>query len=171
MTTTTVPAAQIDYLIHDLGDHDGFVAQRARKKLEQLGAQAVPALINALRTGADRTRWQAAMALQNMYVPEAADALIEALNDDNQSVRWIACNALIKLRTAAYAPLLRALVLHPERTRLRSAAHHILHDIFMMPVVKKKLERVYEALDKNGTPVEVRIAAADALDAVEYHLK
>jgi HEAT repeat protein len=166
MTTT----AHIDFLIHDLGNHDGFVAQRARKKLAQLGEEAVPALTLALRTGSERTRWEAAMALQEMYAPQAAEDLVSALEDANQCVRWVAGQTLIKLTTHSYAPLLAALVAHPERTRLRHGAHHVLHSIFMMPVVKAELQAVYTALDTHAPPAELRRAASAALEAVTTHL-
>jgi hypothetical protein len=74
------PAAAARALVRDLADYRG--RGRARRELLQLGADAVPALSEAVGHPLEGVRWSAMRTLADLKTPEALDALIDALKDD-----------------------------------------------------------------------------------------
>ena len=99
----------IDDWIRKLGDDDGVVRLAAREALVELGAAAVPRLVDAYRVDDDRLQWEAAKALSQIGDPGGVDVLIEALEHDDSGVRWIGAKGLAATGRAAVGPLCEAL--------------------------------------------------------------
>lgn len=116
----------VDSLIVVLSSKDGLQRQAARRSLVTIGDPAIPALTAALRDKNANVRWEAAKALGEMRVSEAAPALVEALEDGEFGVRWLAAEGLISLRKAGLPPLLDALLRKQDSAWLREGAHHVL---------------------------------------------
>ena len=116
---------EISGLIETFKKGNGRQRQAAREKLCEIGAPAVPELIQALSDPEDQVRWEAAKSLTQIPDPKAAPALVESLKDAF-SIRWLASEALINIGEPAIVPLLRGLMANPDAPRLREAAHHVL---------------------------------------------
>jgi HEAT repeat protein len=158
-------ADQVRRLVSALADRDGMQRQSARQALVKMGRPVMPALAEALHGAKEVVRWEAAKALGELHLPEAAPALVSALEDSDFGVRWLAAQGLISLRLAGLPPLLQALLGHSNSGLLREGAHHVLrvltheghHDL---------LAPLLAALD-TLVPAEVPPAARRVLDALE----
>jgi len=119
----------IKSLMVDLSCDDILKCQNARRSLVALGHEAVPNLVEALRSKKHWVRWEAAKALAQIADPSAAQALVDALRDKEFDVRWLAAEGLIKIGHKSLKPLLIALIDHSDSMWLRQGAHHVLHDM------------------------------------------
>ena len=81
----------------------------ARRALEEAGAVAVPALIQALGDDVRRVQWEAAKALISIGDPKSADAFAAALEDNDLDIRWLASEGIVKLGRPGLEALLRML--------------------------------------------------------------
>lgn len=162
--------ANIDSLISELSNEDGFKRQRARLRLVQIGDAAVPALIDVVRSQKGQARWEAIESLSRMNAPSAAPALVEALRDDDIGIRWAASNALIAQNRAALYPLLEGLVKKSGfgSVRFRQVAHHVLHVLKDRHLLLPKEIKVFEALEGIAPAAEVPWAAEAALEDLKY---
>jgi HEAT repeat protein len=120
----------LDSLMDMLAGKDGATRLKARKSLVALGTPAVSPLIQALqKSRSDHLRWEAAKALGAISDTRAIPPLVKALEDHDLDVAWVAAEALRKFKTAAWPPLLRALVKRgSDSASLRQGAHHVLRN-------------------------------------------
>lgn len=158
-------ADAIGRLVSALADRDGMRRQSARQSLVKMGRPVVPALVEALHGAKEVVRWEAAKALGDLRVPEAAPALVCALEDSDFGVRWLAAQGLISLDRAALPALLQALIGRSNSGLLREGAHHVLR-VLIHEGHHDLLAPVMAALD-TLIPAEVPPAARRVLDAVE----
>jgi hypothetical protein len=144
-------------LTADLGADDDRLALEASAALERLGAEAVPALVRALREGTSLGRFRAARAL-SIVGAAAVPALAEALRDSDDTTRYLAAEALARMGPAARAALgpLSAALSDPSRSA-RSAAARAL-----AALGPEGLRSLREARD--GADAELRALAAWALE-------
>ena len=161
---TTNP--EITSLMAGIGSPDDVVREHARAKLVELGATAVPALIDALNQGAAYRRWEAAKALSEIGDARGANALVRALEDEDGSVRWIAAEGLIRIGTASAVPVLERLVMRSDSVWLREGAHHVLGAI-SRGRLSEILKPVRDRLDGVNPRIGVITAAATALRQME----
>jgi HEAT repeat protein len=84
-------------LIVALSDHDTMVASLAANALIALGANAVPALIDVLKSGKHFTRLEAARALATIKDTRAIPALMKVLEEDSAILQYWAEKGLDKL--------------------------------------------------------------------------
>ena len=85
-------------LINALNDENNGVRSNSIIALFEIGEPAVEILINALKDGEWRVRWQAAEILGEIKDDRAVKPLTEALNDENNDVRMAATKALERIR-------------------------------------------------------------------------
>jgi len=154
----------LDSLMDMLADKDGMVRQGARESLVALGRPAVSSLIRALRhSESDQVRWEAAKALGAINDARSIPTLVEALSDSNSDVAWLAAEALIKFKKAAWLALFEMLIKSgSDSPILRQGAHHVLW--------KQKadgfndlLKTLIEALDSSTDPESATVAAYEIL--------
>jgi HEAT repeat protein len=88
-------------LIAALDDANTFVSLQAASALTRLGPEAVPALVNALRTGLPRVRVGAARALAAIQSRDSVPALVAALQDDSPAVHFYAEQGLQRMGVGA----------------------------------------------------------------------
>lgn len=119
----------VDTLVRRLNDKNGHVRQQARWTLVHRGADAVPALVEALSAPDRNMRWEAAKALGEIADPSAAPALVGALDDERFGVRWLAAEGLIRIGEVALPPLMAALAGSANSVWLRGGAHHVLRGL------------------------------------------
>jgi HEAT repeat protein len=115
-----------------LCDRNTLRRQQARIALVDIGAPAVPYLIQALEDpeSEECARWEAAKALSDIGDPAAAPALINALGQDERfGIRWLAAEGLIALERQGLTPLLEALIQRSDSAWLREGAHHVLRTL------------------------------------------
>jgi HEAT repeat protein len=98
----------------------------AARTLEQMGRQAVPALIRVLGHPDNHVRWHAARALGRACDPQSIPALLKALEDADSGVRWLAGEALVNMQAEALEPLLKNLVLKPVNAFIKDSTIHVL---------------------------------------------
>ena len=98
----------VSALIQELRDPNGLKRQAARHELVEIGAEAVPGLIELLGDKSEQARWEAAKTLCEVSDPRAAQPLTELLRDV-ASNRWLAGTALIRIGEPAFVPLVRAI--------------------------------------------------------------
>ena len=165
-----MPDPDIQELIAGLAAKDGVTRQHARHQLEAMGAAAESALVDALGSGQERVRWEAAKALTRVATGQAAEALIPRLGDDNHGIRWLAAEALLRTGAAGAEALLTTLMTRADeqevdRVALREGAHHVFHDE-KDPALRAVLAPVAAALRTTDAEQLVPVAARAALDAL-----
>jgi HEAT repeat protein len=156
-------SSNIKDLITTLQNPDGFIRQEARTRLVEVGSPAVPALVEALQQFTGWGRWEAAKALSDIRAPRSAPTLVAVLEDENSSIRWLAVNGLIGIGRAALHPLLEALTQRAGSICLREGAHHVLHGMRELGLLRKPELEVYRALRDPAPDIEVPWAAEKAL--------
>ena len=156
------------YLV-DLENNDSQIRNIARHKLASIGPEAVPDLIQQLKTDRERCRWEAAKILGDIPDDEAAaEALVEALMDNSISVHWVATESLIKHGQSAILPLLEGLTRHFDSMRFRQGAYHILHMLERFHKLDPKVQEVLEALRDIEASVRAPWAAEHAIEHIKF---
>lgn len=150
-------------LIAALSDADAVERQKARAALVEIGADAVPSLIQLLSDPRIHSRWEAAKTLGQIRDPQAAPVLVAALEDQDFDVRWLAAEGLIALRCAGLRPLLRALIQHPDSEWLREGAHWVCHGVAHVPSCAAAAKLVLHSLIPAATDSAAALAAWEAL--------
>ena len=158
----TLTSEKIGACIGELTSQDVLTVQQAHESLVGYGRSAVPALLRALDSKNEQTRWEAARVLGEIGDPIAAPALVKALTDQNFVVRWISSEALVQLGHGGLAPLLSALENHSESVWLRRGAHRVLR-VLATGKMAKSLDAVMNALESIEPTLDVPIACANAL--------
>src|SRR6266702_4312260 len=105
-----VPAAQLQAAIDKLGDLDYPTRTNAARTVRRTpGAQAVPALLQAVAEHADGyVRYRALVLLTGFNDPRTRDAMREALNSPNDRLRAVAYSFFEHNPDAAMVPELLA---------------------------------------------------------------
>ena len=68
----------ISDLVNKFNNNDGFVREKARLALIDMGGEAVPSLIKALSSSQEQVRWEAAKTLVKIANPGSIASLIIA---------------------------------------------------------------------------------------------
>ena len=155
----------------DLENDDIQVRNTARRQLAGIGSEAVPDLINQLKTDKERCRWEAAKILGEIREESAANALVEALLDDSISVHWVATESLIKYGQNAILPILEGITRHFDSMRFRQGAYHILHVFERFHQLEPKVQEVLDALRDIEPSVTAPWAAERAIENMKYGKK
>jgi HEAT repeat protein len=159
-------APPLQALIKSLSSEDDGVRVKARHSLVAMGKAAVGPLAGALKDGNELLRWEAAKALGEIGVPEAAPFLVRALEDEQFDVRWLAAVGLIGMNIKALKPLLHALMEQSDSVFLREGAHHVIHDL-TKGELRKYLAPVLAALENIEPAAGCPQAAFHALEMLE----
>lgn len=159
---------EIYSLLRRLGDGDGLQRYHARLSLVDIGTPAVPALIEALSDPRSIIRWEASKALQEIRDPQAAEALCGVLTDDEQDLRWAAAEALVALDRTSITPLMRRLTHDFGSLGLRTAAHHVLHELDRTGKLTESEKRVLKLLEEAVPEYQTPWAAAAVLEENLY---
>lgn len=120
--------ATVPPLTEALAD-DRLVANAAMEALVEIGAPAVPALIEAAQDETEQVRWHATKALSQIGDERAAAVLVQALDDANSGIRWLAGEGLVAIGSDAVEPLLRELGNRSVGARFRQGAYHVLNKV------------------------------------------
>jgi HEAT repeat protein len=163
-------ADMINDLVNKLSNNDGFVREKARLALIDIGEEAVPAIVKALASN-QQVRWEAAKALVKIADPRSIAPLIKVLQDEVFDIRWLAAEALIAIGTDSIKPLLAALADESKELFLREGAHHVIKYIISQNPKKREmneiLKSVESALDGSVPSIMVAGAAKDALEKLK----
>ena len=159
-------SSPIKALIAALSSEDDTARVKARHSLVAMGKPAVSMLAEALRHTNGLVRWEAAKALGEIGVPEAAPSLVEALKDEEFDVRWLAATGLIGMNIKGLKPLLHALMEQGDSVFLQEGAHHVIHDL-RKGGLRKYLTPVLAALEDVEPAMSVPQAAFHALESLE----
>lgn len=133
--------------------------------LGQVGPNAVPALVEALKTTQGSVRVAVVHALGQIG-PEAgsaAPALVDLLDHEDSTLKAAATTWLAELGLNAVEPLIERL--GDEDPTVRQAAAEILGRIG--PIAKGAVPDLSLALSSNDNPTSVRVAAANALRQID----
>jgi HEAT repeat protein len=155
-------------LVNLLEKDDEKVRTRARKSLVIIGKQAVSPLSLILENSKIyKARWEAAKALGEIHDIKSIPILVKALEDPESDVAWLAANALIKFKKAAWPELLRALKKRgADSVLLRNGAHHILRNQ-KMEGFNDLLDSLRVALEQDSTPEAILLAAYNILERMK----
>lgn len=124
-STEAIPHLLQLMLAHNEED-DSYAVRAAARAIESFGVAGVPALQEALQSGAKTAREHAGVSLS--YMGEAAvPALIEALGNKNERVREIALYSLLPMGEPTVPFLLRAI--RDENSKRRTSALIVLSRI------------------------------------------
>jgi hypothetical protein len=156
---------EIPSLVDELTCDNLIICQKARRALVEIGHDAVPYLIQALKSKKEWVRWEATKALGQIGDSSAAEALVRALEDRQFDVRWLAAEGLIVIGKPALIPLLKALIENPKSLELREGVHHVLHDMYRGEL-DSILKPVMAALEGPEPSMELPVAATKALDEI-----
>jgi len=152
----------VSALVEALAD-DLMVAAAAVEALVEVGAPAVPPLVEALQAHDVQVRRHAAKALSRLGDARAVDALIEALEDPNYSVRWLAAEGLVTIGREAVLPLLRALSTRAVGAWLRQGAFHVLNKVEASGDEERRWLRRLAGRVRRAPAAEVPLLARRAL--------
>lgn len=130
---------EIQELIEQLSDKNGFERESARKQLVAMGEVVVPYLVNLTDDPAHILRWESMKGLAEMGLPSLTNFFIEKLENDESDVRWIAAEGLIKIGPSSVNPLLKALIEKSDSVFLLSGSHHIIHALLSKNQLRKDL--------------------------------
>jgi HEAT repeat protein len=160
---------KIDDLVSDLTCDDFMKCQKARRALVDVGAEAVPSLINALKHREQWVRWEAAKALSEIGDPKSTKALVDALTDDSFEIRWLAAEGLIRIGPSSLVPVLKALVANPSSSWLQLGAHRLFNDL---PATKfrKMLLPVIAAIEEENS-IQIPFHAQKALEEISKSIR
>jgi HEAT repeat protein len=156
----------IKELIKNLGNSDGVIRERARRKLVSIGPSAIDYLAELVYTKNEMLRWEAVKTLSEIVNPVAIPLLIDALEDDKSSIRWLAAEGLIMLGRESVKPLLEALVNRTDSVFIREGAHHFFHDLrnFLPELDLNELLRI---LKSSTAEHQLQLAAGDLLASLK----
>lgn len=158
--------AQIAALVAQLDAHDVVARDRAVAALAAVGADAVPALVDALGARSHTTRLEAARCLRELKPPAAAPALQAMLLDDHPDLSWVAAEALAALGRDGVAGLLAALEQAPwNATALRNGAHTVFK-MLADPALARAVAPVMHAIEGPEAEVRTPIEAYKAREAL-----
>lgn len=150
-------------------DHEDIHAREvARWLLASSGQEAVPDLIEQLKTDNERCRWEAARLLGEIQGKAAAEALVEALNDQSLDVHGAAAEALIRHGHEAVLPLLEGLVHHFNSLRFRRGAYHVLHSLQKSHDLEPHVLPVLRALHSADPTTSAPWAAERAIEYLKF---
>ena len=156
----------IESLVVELGCSDGGERLRAREKLVEVGKPAVLALIGALKSPSEKTRWEAAKALGEIRDPRAASALVDSLEDAEAAVRWLAAKALIALGRRGLVAVLHGVERCVDNLWLKDGVIHVLHTL-VRDGIAPEAAPVLEALEDIAPRIEAPVAAYHALQLLQ----
>jgi len=159
---------EIEQSLVELEDENIRTREMARWKLASVGPEAVPALIQQLKTDKPRCRWEAAKLLGIIRDESAAEALVDALVDQSINVHWAASEALINYGESAILPLLEGITRHFNSMRFRQGAYHILHTFENLHKLDSKTQEVLNALRDIEPSVMAPWAAERAIEYLKY---
>jgi len=160
---------EVSNLIEKLGNDDIHEREQARYLLVDAGKDAIPLLVEMLKSKNHQQRWEAVKLLGKIHDNSSADVLVEALTDESMSVHWAASEALIKLGGGAILPLLEGLERHFDSARFRQGAYHILHMFEHMGHLDPHVQEVLDALRDVEPFATVPWAAERAIEALTIH--
>ena len=154
----------LEALMDTLENKDGAIRQKARKSLVALGKPAVPTLSRSLQDSKlDHVRWEAVKTLGAIDDSRAISSLVKALEDSDPDVAWSAAEALQRFRSAAWQPLLRALINRgTDSVLLRQGAHHVLRNQ-KEPGFTVLLANLVKAIEFGTVPESTSVAAYEIL--------
>lgn len=134
----------------------GLWTQKVFARIELLarGEEALPALIDALRSPDREIRWEAAKALSTVPMPGAIPALLDALEDEDGGVRWLASEALAKIGEPAVIPVLRRLLERASSPWFQEGAHHVLQKL-VTPAISGVVDALEHPFPAEAVPPEV----------------
>jgi HEAT repeat protein len=159
-----------NYLVK-LEDDDIQVRNTARWQLASIGSEAVPDLINQLKTDKERCRWEAAKILGEICDESAAEALVEALLDESINVHWVATESLINYGRDAILPVLEGITRHFDSMRFRQGAYHVLHVLESSHQLDPEVQEVLNALRDVEPSVSAPWAAERAIEHIKFGKK
>ncbi len=160
----------VDLILKALSSEDDEVRVKARNSLVARGRAAIPSLTAALKEPDNLVRWEAAKALTEIGVTEAAPLLVKALEDEQFDVRWLAAVGLINLNIKGLKPLLHGLMERSDSVLLREGAHHVVHDL-AKGELRKYLAPVLSCLESAEPTAECPQVAFHALEMLERDKK
>jgi HEAT repeat protein len=166
-----VTASEINKSIEDLKNPNRAIREHARYTLIEARHEALPALLELLKSDKVHARWEAANILKRIGDPDAADALVDALLDNSIEVHWQASEALIALGYHSVLPVLKGIIRHFESYRFRQGAYHILHTFERFSSLDHETQSVLDALRDIEPSVKAPWAAERAIEALEIFRK
>ena len=155
------------YLV-ELEDDNLKVRDVARWQLASIGPEAVPDLIDQLKTDKEVCRREAAKILGEIQAELAVDDLVKALLDESIGVSWAASEALIKYGSSAILPVLEGITRHFDSERFRRGAFHILHTLDELHQLGPTAREVLDALHGMGSNVSAAWAAEHAIEILKF---
>jgi len=152
MESQTNTNQQIPQLIAELGASDYLKRQRARLVLVHRDEESVPALLKALKSRNEHTRWEAVRALGDIRNPDTIPALVTMLMDQNTGIRWATMESLIHMGRNSLRPLLEKFIVNFDSLWLREGVHHILHALKDRQQLNDEEIALFEKLDAQSIP-------------------
>jgi HEAT repeat protein len=151
-------------LMDTLENKDGAVRQKARSALIAVGKPAVSTLTRALQNSKQyHVRWEVVKTLDAIGDARAIPSMVRALEDSDADVAWSSAEALRKFKSAAWQPLLRALIdSGTDSVLLRQGAHHILRNQ-KEPGFTVLLAKLVKAIEFGTVPESASLAAYEIL--------
>jgi len=142
---------EIASVLDNLSDESFEVRKDALKDIREIGAPAVPALLEQLVGGERRSSTAAAIALGVIRDRRAVEPLALMLNSDSPNVRYFASWALGKIGDATFTENLKGLIFNDSSSSVRYGAFLAVSDIDNKEVINPLLVSAYVHSDEKLT--------------------
>jgi len=143
--------------------------------LLQLGAVALPAVLDECMSASPWVRWHCMRVLGESVDLRALPVLVPALNDADYSIAWIAAKSLVRFGKACLVPVLRLLVVSEMSPWLKETASYVLRALYqrdarLKPYLEPILHSMHGVAGRIATPnvanrVLVQLAADGVIDS------
>jgi HEAT repeat protein len=170
-TTSGYDKQELTNIVNRMHDQDPFVADEAVRDLEEIGAPAVPVLIEKLTDPRAEMRYRACQVLAELRDARAVDALIDLLKIRDivhgTSVASVAAKALGRLADQKAVAHLLPLI-DSEDKELR---YNVIRALGFLRATQAGAKLVARLKDKDATFFDalVRCAAAEALGRIKHN--
>jgi HEAT repeat protein len=96
----------VDELIGQLANSDGVVRNQAKIHLAAMGEEAIDPLIQVMRSGSERMKWEAANVLCQFENARCIEPMLEALTSSSLMLQHVAIEALERYNLSSLVPAL-----------------------------------------------------------------
>ena len=127
--TKKIKDPEIQELVKALGSKKGIERKKARAALVAKGEDIIEVLAELCSHDKRIYRWEALKTMEEIGHKSAIPYFIQALEDNENDIRWIAAEGLIKLGHHSVKPLLQALMEKPDSIFILSGIHHVFYDL------------------------------------------
>ena len=161
---------EIQHLLKTLRSKNGMERKKARQKLIAKGKNMIDFLTELLSHPKHIYRWEALKTIKEIGDPISIPLYIQALEDDENDIRWIAAEGLIKLGILSIKPLLETLIDKSDSIFILAGSHHVFYELNKAEKLPTgfPIEKLLSSLRNSGWIESIKPLAFELLNNRKY---